>query len=169
MNLQTNISLFRCKPIVAWLCSFLLAGNMLAQNPDTILLGSISRNDLENSCPWFAERYAQYQPSKKVVQKIKPYTSNIQFVLVIGTWCSDSREHVPAFFKVSDQLGIQPEAIRIIGVNRKKDRLPSSELDALNIDFVPTIIVYRNGIEKGRIVEDTHKNMESDLWQILKK
>lgn len=173
MNLPAKIIVFRSiRTKIGLVMGLLMAGNLLAQTTskhETIILGEITRNELEEKFSWFTQRYLQYIPSEKVLHKLKPYASTISFVVIIGTWCSDSREHVPSFFKVCDQMGVNPSAIRMIGVNRKKDRLPSPEMDSLQIEFVPTIIVYRNGKEIGRIVEDTKKNMETDLWRILKK
>jgi hypothetical protein len=173
LNLPNKTVVIRCyREITGLVFGLLLAGNLLAQTTtkhETIMLGEITRNELEEKFPWFTQRYIQYIPSEKVVHKLKPLAASVTFVVIIGTWCSDSREHVPSFFKVSDQIGISPSAIRMIGVNRMKDRLPSPEIDSLQIEFVPTIIVFRNGKEIGRIVEDTKKNMETDLWRILKK
>ena len=39
----------------------------------------------------------------------------------------------------------------------------------MNIERVPTFIIYRGEKEIGRIVETPKKSLERDLWNIVKK
>jgi uncharacterized protein (DUF1015 family) len=48
------------------------------------------------------------------------------------------------------------------------DRTKTVEKMELEIEKVPTFIVYRNGEEIGRIIETPIKSMEEDLYEILK-
>lgn len=140
----------------------------LHDSPDSVVLGEIHRKSLESGFPWFTRNYKRYKPSHKILHKLQPQLSACSFVLVIGTWCSDSREHVPQFFKVADMLRIHPDSIRMFGVDRKKKRILTPELSALQIEYVPTILVYRNGNEVGRIVESTKVSMEKELLEMFK-
>jgi hypothetical protein len=54
----------------------------------------------------------------------------------------------------------------LIGVNREKQGL-SDEAEELDIEFVPTIIFYKDGSEIGRIVETPAESLEKDLLKIL--
>ncbi len=132
---------------------------------DTITLeGKITRSTLEEFS-WFKKNHQAYQPEKFVIQKIKKRAGGIKIVIILGTWCSDSREHVPAFYTVCDQAGI--DEIELIAVNRKKIS-PGLDLSGFAIEYVPLIIVYVNGKEKGRIVESPKKNLETDLLKLLR-
>jgi uncharacterized protein (DUF1015 family) len=82
----------------------------------------------------------------------------------LGTWCSDSEMNVPIFFHVIDRAALAKENIRIFCVDRTK----TVEEMELNIEKVPTFIVYRKGEEIGRIIESPTKSMEEDLYEILK-
>lgn len=132
---------------------------------DTITLeGKITRSTLEEFS-WFKKNYQAYQPEEFVIHKIKKRAGAIKIVIILGTWCSDSREHVPALFKVCDKAGI--DKIELIAVNRKK-LSPGLDLSGFAIEYVPLIIVYENGKEKGRIVESPKKNVETDLLKLLR-
>ena len=85
----------------------------------------------------------------------------------MGTWCSDSHEQVPRFFKVMDEAGYPADNVRIICVDREK-KDGSEDVDSLNIELVPTFIFYKEGIELGRIVETPKQTMEEDIFEILK-
>ena len=39
----------------------------------------------------------------------------------MGTWCSDSRENVPSFFKLIDYLNIKDKNIDLIGLDVNKE------------------------------------------------
>lgn len=85
-------------------------------------------------------------------------------LIILGTWCSDSREHLPALMKVCDLAGITD--IELIGVNHKKTST-GLDLSTYQIEYVPLIIVYVNGKEKGRIIESPKKSIEADLLNLL--
>jgi thiol-disulfide isomerase/thioredoxin len=70
----------------------------------------------------------------------------------MGTWCEDSQDIIPKFYSLTDAAGFSQDRITLIGVDRKKTTL-SHLTEALGIINVPTIIVLKNGKEKGRIVE----------------
>ena len=55
----------------------------------------------------------------------------------------------------------------MICVGRDK-KAEGTEVDLLDIKYVPTFIVYRNGKEIGRIVESPQTTLEGDLKNILK-
>lgn len=143
---------------------------MSQQVHDTsVVTGELTRTQLSSESEWFNRYYNKYTPDDSVINAIRSHANDIRFIVVLGTWCSDSREHVPELYKVTDLAGISDSCIRLIGVTRKKDRVRTKELRRLKLDLVPLIVVYRGNKEIGRIIEDTHLNMESDLLSILVK
>ena len=72
--------------------------------------------------------------------------------------------NVPVFFRVIDLAAFDNQNIRIFCVDRTK----TVEKMELEIEKVPTFIVYRKGEEIGRIIESPIKSMEEDLYEILK-
>ncbi len=116
---------------------------------------------------WFNSGYNLYKPDSVTVSGIKKDLNNIRTTIVMGTWCSDSREQVPHYFKVMDEAGYMEDSLNIICVDREKKDL-SGEVDSLNIELVPTFIFYRDDKEIGRIIETPEQTLEKDIYSILK-
>lgn len=135
-----------------------------------MLIGYCTREAFQDTAfkDWFDEQYTNYQPDYDVLDKLEGKLDDISITIVMGTWCSDSREQIPSFYKVLDELNYSSEKITLISVDRKKKGL-SDEADNLNIELVPTIIFYRNGNEIGRIIETPQESLEKDMLEILSK
>lgn len=135
-----------------------------------MLIGYCTREAFQDTAfkDWFDDQYNNYQPDYDVLDKLEGKLDDISITIVIGTWCSDSREQIPSFYKILDELNYSSENITLISVDRKKKGL-SGEADKLNIELVPTIILYRNGIEIGRIIETPQESLEKDMLEILSK
>jgi thiol-disulfide isomerase/thioredoxin len=84
----------------------------------------------------------------------------------MGTWCSDSRREVPRMLKVLDIIGFPKENLSIINVDRNKKGI-ADEADDLNIELVPTFILYEDEKEIGRIIETPEETLEKDLVRIV--
>lgn len=112
-----------------------------------------------------------YQPNIEFIEKIKNLLDekkDIIFVsIVLGTWCSDSRQQVPRFMKIYDMISSNLTTITLIGVDRSKETLVV-DISELKIEKVPTIIIYRNNFEIGRIVETPTISLEEDFFNIIK-
>jgi thiol-disulfide isomerase/thioredoxin len=113
---------------------------------------------------WFIENY-QYNPDQKKLEPLKDALKNKTITIFMGTWCSDSRTQVPALLNVLDAINYDISKITLITMSEDKDT-PEGFEDGKNIEYVPTIIVYNNNIEMGRIVEYPIENLESDLLKI---
>ena len=134
---------------------------------DTILKGVLSQKVLAARYAWFEEGKQKYVPDESTVKALLPYSGQLRFVVVMGTWCSDSRTHVPPFFKLMEALQIPEKHIELIGVDRNKQS-SKADLSSLHISYVPTFVVLYEGKEVGRIVENPEVSLEHDLLQILR-
>jgi thiol-disulfide isomerase/thioredoxin len=136
-----------------------------------VLIGYCNREGLE--VPIFSEYfvggYADYNADPAVIENLMAFGHDYTIVIVLGTWCSDSQEQVPRFFKIADALGFPEENIRIICVDRKK-HWPGNEdeIARFNIERVPTFIFFSDGEERGRMVETPTNTLEIDWLKILK-
>jgi len=67
-----------------------------------VLIDKIDSKDLLN--PVFAEYYKfyfdSYNPDTSIIKKIKPLLKDISITIVMGSWCGDSQEQVPKFYKI---------------------------------------------------------------------
>lgn len=115
---------------------------------------------------WWNSAYQMYEVDSTTAEKLKPELKDVNIEVVMGTWCSDSRREVPRFYKLLDKIGYPAEKVTLINVDRNKHG-KGSEVDSLNIDFVPTFIFYKNGKELGRIVETPYDTFQEDILEIV--
>jgi hypothetical protein len=84
----------------------------------------------------------------------------------LGTWCSDSREQIPRLFKILDFLHYPEKNLQLLAVDRNKQAL-NIDISELKIELVPTIILYKEAVEVGRIVETPVMSLEEDIVDII--
>ena len=84
----------------------------------------------------------------------------------MGTWCPDSRREVPRFMRILNIWKFPVSMVTFIGVDNAK-LSPVGEYDKLDIQRVPTFIIYKNNIEAGRIIENPTTSLEQDMVNIL--
>lgn len=118
---------------------------------------------------WFDSEYERYQPEESVFSQTKKYLGDaIKIKVVLGTWCKDTHEQLPRFFKAMDYIGYSPNTIELIAVNRNKEA-ENINIKQYNIKKIPTFIFYKDGKELGRIVEKPSTTIEKEIFKILKK
>jgi len=136
------------------------------------ILINLSTRPVLMEFPGFKERYdleyTNYKTDTVTLIAIKPLMKDKKVTLVMGTWCGDSKLQVPHFYKIIDDLSIPEKDITLICVDGTK-KAENGLVDKLNIERVPTLIIYENGKELGRIVESPKISLEKDLLEILSK
>lgn len=131
---------------------------------------------------WFTSGYENYKPDVATVTKLRDLTNGISVRIFMGTWCEDSQNQVPKFFKIAHEAGFDKEDVTLIFVSKEKTT-PEKLESGLNITNVPTFIFYkttvsgarRNSKEKreektkelNRIVESPRETLEKDMLRIL--
>lgn len=136
---------------------------------ETILIGPTTRIAYEKEpySSWFHPAYMRYQPNAKIMEELQPLLQGISFKALTGSWCMDSQRELPRLYKVMDQARIPYSRLEVISLREDKTT-PTGEEKAYNITAVPTIILYRNGQEVGRIVETAYPTLEMNMLTILK-
>ena len=165
-------------------CSFVTVAEaqILVEKPKTefvctedkdMVVGKTSLEGLSKNQNFWIEynfHYGRYEVDRAVVEQITQLLSDrkIKITIITGTWCSDSKEQFPVFWKVIEQLPVDMTSIDIICVDR--DKLAGDvNLAPFNMEFIPAFIFYENDIELGRIVETPSETMEKDILQIISK
>lgn len=116
----------------------------------------------------FEQDYQIYKPNADAINQLKKKLRRVKIVIVLASWCGDSKEQLPRFMKVLDQVEFKNKHLTIIAVDsHKKGR--EQDVQGLNIVKVPTFIFYRKGKEIGRIIETPVINLEEDFLAIIKK
>lgn len=134
-----------------------------------ILKGIINRDLLakDSSFKWFHQQQEGYAPAAEIVNSIKSYTGDIQYLVFGGTWCGDTRFLLPKFYSLLDTAGITEDHVTLVGVDYSKKAIGNLS-EAFNIQRVPTFIVLKDGKEVGRVVEyGTTGQWDKELGEIV--
>ena len=134
-----------------------------------VIVGACNREGLENDEEFgepFKSGYSEYQSDEEIIQKLGALKEDYKILVVLGTWCDDSKEQVPHFYHILDDMQFDEKMLTIICVDGKKS-CPDIDLEPFSIEFVPTFIFFRGGTELGRIVESPQMSLEEDMLNIL--
>jgi thiol-disulfide isomerase/thioredoxin len=127
-------------------------------------LGQLTR---EPHSVWYIKGYDEYQINTDAINKLLGIANDgLTIKIVLGTWCPDSRREVPRFMRILDIWKFPVSMVTFIGVDNAK-LSPVGEYDNLDIQRVPTFIIYKNNIEAGRIIENPTTSLEQDIVNIL--
>jgi thiol-disulfide isomerase/thioredoxin len=172
----------KIKWVIALTAIFFFTTNVMAQTPFvrsadpkdpsvTILKGLITKYILINdpAFKWYAPAHDGFVPDSAVVNDFSNHSGNIHFVLFGGTWCDDTQYILPRFFNILEKSAVPDSAVTFFGVDRDKKTLGGIS-DALHITNVPTIIIFKEGKEIGRVVEyGTTGKWDAEVASILKQ
>ncbi|MDR3273487.1 MAG: thioredoxin family protein [Flavobacteriaceae bacterium] len=136
---------------------------------ETMLIGRVTRNALVEPefTDWYQKEYESYTAETHVIKALKNKGFLYNIEIFFGTWCDDSQEQLPRFLKILDEIKFSKNKITLYAVNRKKESFYGEQAQK-NIQFVPTFIVYKSGLEVGRIIETPTQSLELDLYKIMK-
>lgn len=131
-----------------------------------ILTGWLTQQQLFDQVKPYQSGKNQYQPEAEPLKKIKSLSNDIQIMVFLGTWCSDSQREVPRFLKVMELAQNPHINYKLMGLDRSK-RDADGFAEQYQIEFVPTFVVIHNDEEIGRIVETPIASIEQDLAEII--
>ncbi len=132
------------------------------------VVGVTSREAIEAAVPAWHDAIAAADPGDEVARALVNVPPGAEVDVFLGTWCGDSRREVSRLFlalEIAEQVGPLPFTMRFIGVDRSKVAPGLSE--GVDLRYVPTVIVRREGVEQGRIVETATRGIEQDLLDLL--
>ena len=130
------------------------------------LVGPTTREAILEHTPAWQDLVAAYQPKPEALDKLRGLGREVVIEVYFGSWCSDSRTHVSAFFKVLDLADTPLLRAEYFGVPEARDKRAPYERGR-KIDRLPTFVVLVDGREVGLIVETPQKSVEEDLARIL--
>lgn len=152
---------------IVFLYSLVFCTNSLfAQNAH--IVGVTTEQQIRDQHPIFDLYANRYQPDSVAIDYLSQLKDSIHIVTVLGTWCKDSKKHVPSLFKILEQSRNNLITTTYIGIDyntHETDR--TSEMYAIRVN--PTFLLFRNGAEIGRIEEEPKLSIEQDLILFLKQ
>ncbi len=132
------------------------------------LLGHVTREQLRNYASWEPLFAQPYLPDPGVIAAIKANANGVTVLLIMATWCPDSKRELPRFFAIMDGVGMDEAKLTMVGVDRTK--IDAEGLTAKwSVTRVPTFVFLRNGQEVGRVVERTPAGatLEGEIARLL--
>lgn len=132
------------------------------------LVGVTSRAEIEAALPAWRDAILSAQPAREPARALAHVPPGAEVDVFLGTWCGDSRREVSRLFAalaIAEAEGPLPFALRFIGVDRAK--VAPGLSDGAELRYVPTIIVRRDGVEVGRMIETATLGVEQDLLDLL--
>lgn len=155
-------------------CSSPINQETINYENEKVLVGKVDWDGLTKSPygDWFKPNYIDYVVDTTTLGMAQLQLDDIEIVVFLGTWCSDSQLEVPEFYKIIDYLHYDIESMEVIALEKLENTQmvsPQQEEKEYNITHVPTFIFKRNGIEVGRITEYPEQSLEKDMVSILSK
>ncbi len=133
------------------------------------LSGPVSRSQILSALADWEAIMAVYQPKPEAVETLKKTGDPVLIETYFGSWCSDSKAHVPALFKILDLADNPLLQVNYTAIPRDKAERSRFIPEGRAIDKLPTFVVFLNGREIGRIVETPARSMEEDLAALLRR
>jgi len=141
----------------------LISPTLYAQ--DEFLTGQVTESQIRE-IKIFDIYTIRYQTDESSINKLNAVQDSILIDVYMGTWCHDSKREVPALFKIMETLDNPLISASYTALEYKR-RGPKEIIEENNIKRTPTFIVYKNGKEVGRIIEEAKISVEADLYNII--
>lgn len=137
-----------------------------ASAPET-LTGTVTQAAIEAALPAWAEERRAAQVDATASAALARVAPGAELVVVLGTWCGDSKREVPRLWRALELAGAVPFTVTYLGVDRAKEA-PGGVVDGLDVRYVPTFVVRRDGAEVGRVIEGAAEGVEVALLALLR-
>lgn len=84
------------------------------------------------------------------VETVATHADDLTIRVWGGDWCGDCRDVLPDFAAALDAAGVSEDRIEEYALDREKE---GELVDEYDIEYIPTIVVERDGREVARFVE----------------
>ena len=141
----------------------------IKSSDEKTLKGLLSRAVIEKDTAfkWFTSNYALGSADANAVSAFQQNKAKFHMIIFGGTWCHDTQNLLPVFYRLADKSGYPDSSISLIGVDRNHQTLDNLS-NAFNVTRVPTFIVMKDGKEVGRVVEyGKYGQIDKELGEIV--
>ncbi len=139
----------------------------IMQNSEKILVGLTNPDTLMRpEFKWFSEGVQAYKPDAKAIKKLQPLKDQIYVEVYFGSWCDDTHNLLPKFYRIIKDLGVNPNHITLRALDRNKH--DESNFAVPGVNNVPYFIFKYGSLETGKIIESVSKSVEDSMLEIYK-
>lgn len=136
---------------------------VLRQRPP--LLGMQTPDSLIRNKPDYGFKSDEYHTDPAIVAALKAEKRNVRIRVYFGTWCPTCSRLVPRVLKTESELKGSKLTFEYYGLPQPMTDDPVTAREKLN--GVPTVIVYVDGVEKGRVDVGALAQPEKALQDML--
>ena len=134
---------------------------------EPVLVGVVTRAEVEQAMPDWIGEAMRAEPDLEATERLVQEIVGAEVKVYLGTWCDDTRRELGRLWWALDSLGVgEMPQLGYLAVARGLTE-PAEELVGVDLIRVPTFVVRREGIELGRIVEESPNGIEIDLLALL--
>lgn len=132
------------------------------------LVGVVNREGLMSQpfSDWFNVGYLSYDPDETTISELRKRRRDLTITVVLATWCGDTHEQLPHFFKILDAMRFNERNLELFAIDKNRTA-GDIDLSHLAVTRVPTFIFMKGDQELGRIVESPTVSLEKDMLLIL--
>ncbi|MDR9418517.1 thioredoxin family protein [Gracilimonas sp.] len=149
------------------LCIFMMSPEMTAAQSGS-MTGIVSQAEILENNRIYSIYKDRYQPEESAINYLKTYDDSVDVMVFWGSWCKESKKHIPSLIKTLELAGNAKINTQYIGVDVSKE-FPQEFLNKFDIKYIPTVVVLKGNAELGRIEEEPQLSIETDFVQILQK
>jgi|GEM_PF-973339 len=133
---------------------------------EAVLVGPQPKAKIVQAVPDWTRLAKSYEPNERIVLGLKNFEKSARIRVFVGTWDAKGKPVVAEFLKILETAGNPMISVDWIGVSRDLKE-PAADLKSYGVRKVPTIIVWVDGEERGRIVETPQTTVDEDLAGLL--
>ncbi len=141
---------------------------------DPMLVGRVQAVDLrqEPFAEWFDSGYSDYASQANAVARLAEAVADdaLSIEIFFGTWCQDSQREVPRVLRILDDAQVPESRVSLYALSDNPGvfkTTPGGREHELLVHRTATIVILRDGVEVGRLVEKPDATLEDDLIAIL--
>lgn len=104
---------------------------------------------MEPNPVWVADAYTD------TIDTLAQHADDLVYKIWGGDWCKDCRSQLPDFGAALEAAGVPDDNIEQYAVEKEDDgRKVGPNVDAYDIEYIPTVVVEQDGEEVVRFVEE---------------
>ena len=146
-----------------WALLFLAA---VARPGQVEMVGRMTKPDVLKTFPEWQKILEAYQPETGAIEYLHNIQMKVRIEIYWGAWCADSQNNMGKILKIVQAVENAQFETVLIAVSRDL-KSPAAKVEGKGIENTPTVIVFVNDIERGRIINQPNKSYEMDLAAIV--
>lgn len=130
------------------------------------LKGRVRPGDVTESSEQWREAVDDADVDEEAASRLAEVEPGATIEVYFGPWCPDSRRELSDFWAALERIDDVPFDTEYVALDQNFDAGDVS-LDGLEVEYVPTFVVRRDGEEVGRVVESAPNGIAKDLARLL--